>query len=387
MPPTVFSQPVPGAATRALVIGVGHYPSLPGGGGPQMAKPEGLKQLESPPVSAREFARWLIENYKSDARPLATVQLLLSEPVAASFEYARDGVSTQVQPQPADMATVKTAIRDWYELGNHNPDDLMLFFFCGHGVAEGAMTSLLMSDFGSVAAAPLEGALDFRRFHAGMEDSQARNQCYFVDACRLPSTLLRKNDGFAGDPVLQAGALPNPGGKARLGPKFMSTILGEAAHGRTGKPSLFTGALLEAMNGAGAGDEDGGDWIVKTNRLHMALEYLVKEIIEENGWDLDQAPITDGMQDIRLNTIDNPMVPVSLIVDPMQAHLVATLQWQDGNGGKLEREAQPKPWNFRLPVGTYSFHANFATAQYAPVTLPNQLVRPPYHKRALKVVP
>jgi hypothetical protein len=385
MPPTVFSGQVPGAATRALIIGVGHYPSLPGGGGPHMQKPEGLKQLESPPVSAREFAQWLIKNYRSDARPLATVQLLLSEKQPATFEYQVDGAPVVANPQPADMATVKQAIRDWYELGNHNPDDLMLFYFCGHGVSEGALTALLMSDFGAVPLAPMEGALDLRRFHMGMEDCLARHQCYFIDACRLPSTLLRRFD-HAGDPVLQPGAQPNPDGRARLGPKFMSTLPGESSHGQPGKPSLFTGALLEALNGAGAGDEDGGDWIVKTNRLHAAMEYLVKEIIDEKGWDVGQQTITDGMQDLPLNTLERPVVPVSLTVDPQQAHDEATWQCTDGNSINLQRQADPKPWNLRVPVGSYRFQADFVSPQYAQV-IKTETVRPPFVRRRLKVVP
>jgi len=139
MPEPVFHRPVIGAATRALVIGVGHYPSLPGGDGHQMKKPEGLQQLQSPPVSAREFARWLIANYQSVDRPLATVQLHISEKDATSFIYEVDRVVHERQPQLADMATVKAAIRHWYTLGNENPDDLMLFYFGGHGLCEGAL--------------------------------------------------------------------------------------------------------------------------------------------------------------------------------------------------------------------------------------------------------
>lgn len=382
--PTVFSRQVPGAATRVLIIGVGHYPSLPGGGGQQMAKPEGLKQLESPPVSAREFAQWLIKNYQSDARPLATVQLLLSEAQPTTFEYQLDGAPVVANPQPADMVTVKQAIREWYELGNHNPDDLMLFYFCGHGVSEGALTALLMSDFGSQPLALMEGALDFHRFHAGMEDCQARHQCYFIDACRLPSSLLRRFD-HAGDPVLQPGAQPSPDGRVRLGPKFMSTLPGEASHAQPGKPSLFTGALLEALNGAGARDADDDSWVVDTNQLHAAMEYLVKEIIDEKGWDVGQQTITDGMQDLPLNTLESPIVPVSLRVDPQQAHIEATLLCTDGNGINLQRPADPKPWNFRVPVGNYRFQADFASPQYAQV-IKNDTVRPPYLRRKLKAV-
>lgn len=383
MPPTIFSRQVPGAATRALIIGVGHYPSLPGGGGQQMKSPEGLKQLESPPVSAREFAQWLIRNYESDARPLATVQLLLSEKQPAPFDYQLAGNMVSVTPQLADMATVKQAIRDWYTLGNLNPDDLMLFYFCGHGVSEGPLMALLMSDFGSVPLAPMEGALDFRRFHLAMEDCIARHQCYFIDACRLPSTLLRHD--YAGDPVLQPDPRPNPDGRARLGPKFMSTLPGEFSHAQPGKPSLFTRALLEALSGAGAGDEDGGDWIVSTNRLHGAMEYLVKEIIQEKGWEVGQQTITDGMQDLPLNTLERPVVPVSLAIDPQQAHDEATWQCTDGNGLSLQRDADSIPWNFRVPVGNYRFQADFVSPHYTSV-IHKQRVRPPYVIRRLKVI-
>lgn len=133
MPPTVFFRHVSGPATRALVIGVGHYSSLPGGGGYQLKDPEGLQQLQSPPISAREFAGWLISSYQSDKRPLGSVQLLISEATPAPFTYDFEGSRVEAEPQNADMATVKQAIWDWYELGDHNPDDLPLFYFSGEG--------------------------------------------------------------------------------------------------------------------------------------------------------------------------------------------------------------------------------------------------------------
>lgn len=382
MPLEVFSSPQPGAATRALVIGVGHYPALPDGGGPQFVRPEGMRQLQSPPVSAREFARWLIENYQSNDRPLASVRLLISEPSDSGFQYSVAGQATAADPQQADFATVRTAIREWQASSTH-PDDLMLFYFCGHGIADGANVALLMSDFGLDPQAPLDGALDFRRFRVGMEDCVARHQCFFVDACRVRSTLLQRND-YAGHPVLNATLAPNPGGRVRIGPVFFSTLAGEPAHGRLGKPSVFTEALLEALAGPGAGDED-GDWTVKTTRLHAALEFLVRESIRENGWDVSQQPIADAMQELVLNTVQQPVVPVLLSVDPDDAHAEAILRY-DGNGANDQRAAMPNPWSLRLPVGMYNFHADFASARFPNISSANQWVRPPYLRKVLKVV-
>ncbi|QJP18222.1 caspase family protein [Stenotrophomonas maltophilia] len=383
MPEPVFHRPVIGAATRALVIGVGHYPSLPGGDGHQMKKPEGLQQLQSPPVSAREFARWLIANYQSVDRPLATVQLHISEKDPTPFIYEVDGVVHERQPQLADMATVKAAIRHWYTLGNENPDDLMLFYFCGHGLSEGALTSLLMSDFASDPLALMSGALDLRGFHSGMDECLARHQCYFIDACRAPSTLLRRYQN-AGDPILNPELNADTGGRARLGPKFMSTLPGYKSYAVPGQPSFFTSALLESLSGAAAGDEDGGDWVVKTNKLHAAMEYLVKEIIEVNGWEASQQTITDGMQDLPLNTLAKPVVPVHLSVVPNEAHLEAEFQCTDKHGFQLVREADPAPWRFRVPTGTYTFQASFTSPDYPQFSL-DEIVRPPYMRRQIKV--
>lgn len=385
MSQTVFSNTVVGAATRALVIGVGHYPSLPGGGGPQMMNPEGLKQLQSPPVSAREFARWLIENYHSPDRPLASVQLLLSEAEPAMFCYEWKEQPREREPQLADMATVKKAIKDWYKLGNHNPDDLMLFYFCGHGLSEGLNTSLLMSDFASDETAIMENALDFRKFHHGMDQCLARHQCYFIDACRAPSTLLKSVE-FAGDAVLNPAMNAATDGRARLGPKFMSTLPGDKSYAIPGKPSFFTSALIRSLNGAGAGDEDYGKWVVKTNKLHAAMEYLVKEVIELNGWPTIQQTITDGMQDLPLNTLAEPVVPVHLVVDPDKAHAEAALQCSSKAGFRLQREADPAPWSFSVPAGSYTFHASFTSPEYASISQ-DEFVRPPYMRRKLVVDP
>lgn len=378
----VYVSPQPGAATRALIIGVGHYPALPDGGGPQFVRPEGMRQLLSPPISARRFAQWLIENYQSKNRPLSSVQLLLSETVPGDFEYTVAGQSKSVTPHTADFATVRLAIRQWQASSTH-PDDLMLFYFCGHGIADGANVALLMSDFGLDPQSPLDGALDFRRFRVGMEDCVARQQCFFVDACRSRSTLLQRND-YAGHPVLNASLAANPGGRVRIGPVFFSTLAGEPAHGRPGKPSVFTEALLEALNGPGAGDED-GDWTVKTTRLHAAIEFLIRESIRENGWEVSQQPIAEAMQELVLNTVIKPIVPVLLSVDPYDAHAEALLRY-DGDGTNEQRAAMENIWSLRLPVGVYNFHADFASTRFNNISAANQWVRPPYLRKVLKAV-
>ena len=52
-------QPV----THAIVIGVGDYPHLVNGTGTLTNKNGGLKQLSSPPESARTFCNWLLDDF------------------------------------------------------------------------------------------------------------------------------------------------------------------------------------------------------------------------------------------------------------------------------------------------------------------------------------
>lgn len=383
MPTTVYSASQSGAATRALVIGVGHYPALPGGGGPPMARPEGMSQLQSPPFSARAFARWMIEDYHSPSRPLASVHLLVSEPTAQDFSYTKDGKSHTAVPLPADIATVRNAIRQWQAMST-SLDDLMVFYFCGHGISNPAKTALLMSDFGSVAAAPLDGALDFTGFKLGMEDTTARNQCFFIDACRLGSTLLQRNN-YAGDPVLHAHLMGNPGDLPRIGPQFFSTLAGEAAYGRPGHASVFTEALIDALSGPAASRVNGEDWVVNTGQLQTALGFLIKESIRANGWAVDQQPIVDAMQELALNNLkEDPKVPVLVNVDPGDAHAEALLRYKGKNGLQDQRDADPAPWSLRLPVGEYSFYADFESARYGNAAITDTYISPPYQERKLK---
>jgi len=283
------------------------------------------------------------------------------------------------------MAGVRAAILEWEQESQH-VDDLMLFYFCGHGIANPASMALLLSDFGRQRRSPFSGALDFFGFRAGMEDCTARQQCYFIDACRLNSTLL-KQDAYAGDSVIQPSLVAAPGGRMRVGPTFYSTLAGDGSYGQQGQPSVFTGALLESLAGLAAGEEDGQDWTVKTCRLQTSLQFLMDESIRINHWDVLQQPIVDNLQDLQLNTLTQlPPVPVVVTVDPVNAHDEAELRYDDGDGNEDHRPADTAPWSLRLPMGRYSFHAEFASGRYDSVSMHNQDIRPPYQHRRLKAV-
>jgi len=383
---TVFTRKVNGPAAHALVIGVGHYPHLPGGAAAtKIANTEGMGQLASPPRSARSFARWLIERYQSPTRPLASLALLTSEKAPSAFVFRPLGKDKDVSvaPAPASMAEVENAINDWYALGDANPDNLLLFYFCGHGIAAGLDLALLMSDFGAKPKSPLTGgAMDFRRFHAGMEECRARHQCYFIDACQVGSDRIVRNAGFAGIPVIEwSGEKANPDGRTRLGPIFYSTMPDQKAYARAGQESVFTGALLEALAGGGSGDES-GDWNVQVGLIQHALTQLMTDASERLNLPLAQVPHADLPGEVTLNTLVEPSVPVFVRVDPADAHAVAALRCE--GTVKNKRKPHPTTWHLSLPMGKYDFYADFKANTYQADPRLNEDVRPPYWRKPLK---
>ena len=154
-------------ATHAIIIGVGEYPD---------ASNYGLNYLSSPPVSATAFAKWLKTKYYNPKKPLASIELLISEK------------DKDLDIDCPDLETAKQAIFDWIQLGNTNQNNLMIFYFCGHGLSTRKHTTLLLNSFGEkkpIDSHPLVDAIDFTNFYLGMDLCKAREQCFFVLCFRL----------------------------------------------------------------------------------------------------------------------------------------------------------------------------------------------------------
>jgi hypothetical protein len=359
----VYNRPISGPSTHALIIGVGNYPHLKDGKSPiKFANAGRMGQLKSPPHSARAIARWLIEEYRHPSKPLASLSLLISDPVTSVFNYQLGRRMKSVKPPPASMLEVKQAIRKWRAAGNENPDHLLLFYFCGHGIARLPDLALLLSDFGATPEAPLEGALNFRLFRQNMVECAAREQLYFVDACRVGSELLIANDGHAGDPVIERINSTNHSESIRQAPVFYSTLSGARSYALIGQPSIFTNALLEAFSGAGSGDEE-GQWRVRTNLLHDALSFLMKDATERLGLAKPQIPPVDDLSLIQLNEISIPHVPVVVTCRPEKANAQAVLSYEN-QGLKKRRRPSTEPWRIRLPAGTYDFAAELKGREF-----------------------
>lgn len=382
----VHQKATDGPATHALLIGVGHYPHLIGGGGELYPGHDGLRQLSSPPVSACAFAEWLIRSFAhpsedgAPARPLASVALLAGAVDGVDFTHP---TNDQLFPLEAPtLAHVMEAAEDWKKRGDSHQDNMMLFYFCGHGVEDEPYLGLLLQEYGSKPDSALRHAIDFQRFRKGMEKCRARQQCFFVDACRKASPDIIDADGYAGDPIFTPGPHRDRSLPVRVKPAFYATFENEVAQSRTGEVSLFTGALLTALRGGGASNTT-GSWWVTTDQLRASVEFLMKRA-HERGFPRAQINPVDDQSTVALHCLnEDPVVPVVVGCRPRSLNKDATLAWQRG-AQKDVRGPDENDWDVELELGTYEFNAEMKAGAPAVTPETNRLILPPYQSVRLK---
>ena len=355
----VHNDPTNGPATHVVLIGIGDYPHLVDGKGEKTDHHDGMAQLTSPPVSARYLADWFITKYNNPEKPLSTVTLLLSE--SKKLKYTHPITKKASNIEIATLSNVKIALRAWKLLGDQNGDNITFFFYCGHGISQGPDMALLMSDYGKDNDNPFDGALDFKTFQERMKrNCLASRQIFFVDACRVSTDTLIETFGEVGDPII-AG----PGTESAISTIFYSTLAGDKAYGKKGKPSSFTSMLLKALNGGGAHDQH-NDWRISTTRLKEAIDLFMKRAAEDERQKV-QTPPTDGLVTYDIHFLNNPpSVQVRVQCDPEEANNQAKLLLKSSdNQTKNQRdEISEKPWDIEVSIGEYIFSATFDNNQY-----------------------
>lgn len=368
---------------HALVIGVGEYPWLNGGTQPRFAHFEGMGQLSSPPESARAFADWMLSptGYHNPAYPLASLDLLIADSSTDQF-VPPGGASTTIQR--ARFADINTAILSWFQRGHAHADNLLLFFYCGHGVASGIDMTLLPEDYGSQQTPPqmsLNLAIDFNGFYLGMDSCAAKNQLFFIDACRVASGLLIRTHNFSGNPVIpgMAQVISPP----RNAPIYYGAVPGISAYGRKGKTSFFTEALLKAFRGAGA-DDISGTWALQTDTLHRGIHHHLRRAVANTAAAGQLSMASNVGQPLAFHQLTGlPECPVDVLCDPESDTAIANLA-VSGNGVQQARVPDAAPWGLNLLLGDYDFAANI-TVPLARAGQIRSRVAPPFRSVKIRV--
>jgi hypothetical protein len=294
-----------GPRTHVLIVGVGHYPSLRGGGpGANASTPIG--QIESCPRSARALAQWFIDAYHYPQAPLGTVALLTSE----QFEQPFQTPSGSWLPLVPDYGTFASAAEAWFQNGNTSQSNRLIFIFCGHGYGYGPETSLLLRDFDFGRLDRWDSALDLGTFHAGMAQCAAAEQIFFIDACRRPhGDLLAPRAAIGRSPVHPTEFPRQHFSFRRNAPLIFSTGDEQAARGRKDGASVFTEAFTKAMLGMAARN-DYGDWRVNNFSLMEAMSHVSWRLTEKSFPDPQQPQGGDARPFIFHFLKSDPISPI-----------------------------------------------------------------------------
>jgi hypothetical protein len=342
-----------GPKTHAFVVGVGYYHHLPGGDGKQVKESMDLEQLTSPPASARAFTKWVLGELSNPDAPIGSVELLTSP---AENILLPNGVART--SGRAQMALIREAFDRWYGRANSHPDNVALFYFCGHGVQRHNV-ALLAEDYGSIALAPFQTAIDLNRTWDGMARCAAQTQCYFIDACRQAAWAVQDNQEEPAVTLIEGRRTWSE----RDAPRFMATGPGKSAYGMTDGITAFTEVLTTCLKRGAR--KINGRWKVTTTRLSEALTDAMKEV-SRNHPDRPQYASPEGP--IKGNTIHEldspPDVPVYLTCDPAEAteHARLMMRWyRPPHSPTFTREvARSERWELLAPAGHYTAEASFS---------------------------
>lgn len=294
--------------THVLIVGVGKYTHGKGAG----ASPVGgdLRQLTSPPISARAIADWFIESFKNRKKPLVSVSLLISEEQPKAYSPRGRAGAAPFNAPAATLANVKKAARIWADRLSSHQDNMAVFYFCGHGASLGQQAALLLEDFGEPGAA-FDGAIDVNVLRGTMKNSAAIQQVYLLDCCRTNADDLYRNEPSIGSRVLSLASFQR--GHSAPPQQFVlfPTIDGEEAFGIKDRASVFSSSIVDALVFAAA-DGSTGVWRTTTGNLLNAVDQLVRLRVPEQLTKRSKPNALDATS-FDFNEIDEPAVTRSFV--------------------------------------------------------------------------
>jgi len=300
--------------THVIAIGIGNYDHLEGGTGQLTNHHLGMKQLTSPPLSARAVATWFIENFDCEEAPLTSVSLVLSEPQPAQYTGDR---GPRTVPQ-GTYEEVSAALVAWSDRASGNTRNRLILYFCGHGLGAGDDNLYLLRDYGRNRTDPMMGALNYSKLKVGLACLRPSFQFLLFDACRSSPDFAKWNGGggqrgFAVDLDQRLGVA-----EPMLQCPLFSTELDGKARGFANQPTLCATAFIQAMNGASARKEE-GRWYVTTHLMENALTDMQTRALKKAGLAglVKQDATSNGFKRFRLRKFNNkePAIPVFLNLD------------------------------------------------------------------------
>jgi Caspase domain len=375
-------------STHVFCIGVGRYRHLPGGGGPVAAKPLGLKQLASPPVSAKAVAEWFMTGpagqpgmFFNPAAPLGTVRCLLSAPAPVLVQTPQG----DVQADAAIKANIDAEFAGWLNDVKSNPGNVGVFYFCGHGL----MVSdhyLLAEDYGS-GLQPWLNAFDISSTMRAVEREAKGALFFFIDACREVSRELSLSAG-ANPQALMPADLTRPVLRSSL-TRISATGEGELAFAPPGgKVSRFTSAMLRALSGyAGLKMAGQAFWDIDGEALASATRRLLENEFPPPGGTAqysEQSIHGRSVPLVRLST--PPKVAISINYLPVNRRSSYEL-YARSIGMHVKQTREDRVLEAVVPMGIYAVGASDPDGALPPDERAEEDIRPPIYEILLGGTP
>jgi hypothetical protein len=377
--------------THALIVGVSDYTYLPRYD--EKADPKlDLKGLASSALSAFKIYEWLLERRDHLPVPLATCRLLLAPSDKERLVSQVGGLNDEVKGSPCGVDDFLLAANEWRADAQAGRDHATFFYFSGLG-KELARSEpiILLQDFGRPIGPVLRGAVSVNNLLYGMspnvrQPNIAQTQLFFVDSSRTPLPDLQSFELRNTTPVFDAVPL---GLDERRASVFYASQAGGRAYAVRGQQTLFSGALLECLNGAAAvpapvDSSDDRDWVVTTHSLINALGQVLRRLnTDMQKYNVRQTFEVGGLvRDAVVVRLDGPpVVPVRIEIDPPEVAPRTVITIQDETGKPIKTLTPPReggPVSVDLTAGVYLLEAKTAPPAPGPMVVTRvRLIKPP----------
>lgn len=344
-----------GPSTRALVIGVSHYPYANGPAATDSGLLSGITDLSSAARSASAFAAWLISEYRHPDKPLTRLSVLLSP---ADGEALHPEVASRLGTDPstyaATQSSVKSALIELRDDCRDRPDDIVMVYIAGHGVQLSKHDAIvLLEDYAAGHhARELEGAVDALGCQRGFDGNGfPATQFWFVDACRQPPAVARRFESLDG----AAMSLDEPLGKVDSTAVFLASSTRQAAFAEIGGTSLFSQALLWALSGGAAIGADAvcNGWHVRASSLIDQLGPHVRQLADRYAADQHVDVTGRPGPGIAHRFEKAPNCQLSISVAPTEAATATTARLTHGDTNIEYPLSQTWPLTGLVPAGLY----------------------------------
>lgn len=357
----LLDRHVDGPKTHAFVVGVGNYPHAKAGEG-AIGSLRSVPDLPSAADSAKLMCDWLLTSQDRLAAPLATLEVLISDPANQDHRYP-----WALGPvDPATEENVEARGLEWYERVTAQPGDVAFFYCCGHGASHLQQPVLFLEDLNRRRVNAWSHINLGQLAHALRKNQTVAAAFLFSDACGqyVPEFELGRAQEcrFYDEPSLFA-ASRNQVSLLCAAPEAQLAYEGAEA---TGSPLMFgrfTQACLKGLSGSSARLSRAG-WGVNCRDLLSDLKSLRRVYFshwgEREPFEPYQAVTqTDPIPIVFPQVFELPIVVMTDPPERMPHYGLAISQTSDPIPPLLkERKAgNPSAWYTTVPPGRDALYA------------------------------